>query len=406
METEVQVKAREGRTAKFALRRSQILDIASDRINVCGTRGLTLTAVAQALKLDTSSVTYYFRRKEDLAAACLQRTLEWLRDCAAEASAEADPRARVRRLIHANFALHRHQRDPVTSRLAVLSDMRALEGNARAPLDALYGEIIRLIRAYFRGPDTRAGRAQRNVATMTVLATIHWLPGWLDRYLDRDLSRVEARLLATLENGLAAKEHWPLVLDPLEGEAVDAQTRFLHAATNMINAHGYRGASVERIVAELGVSSGSFYHHLDNKDDLVIACFERSFALIERAAERVENLPASAGDKLGGMISMLVAFQFTAESPLLRSGAYLALPPDWRERMMQQTARVSRHLSGLIADAIADGSLHAVDPLVASQNVMAILNAAPEMREWAARRDLAEAVTTYVGAIQRGIFPD
>jgi AcrR family transcriptional regulator len=406
METEVQVKPRAGRPAKFARRRSQILDIASDQINVFGTRGLTLTAVAQALKLDTSSVTYYFRRKEDLAAACLQRTLEWARDCAAEASAEADPRARVRQLIHAHFALHRHQRDPAASRLAALSDLRALEGNARAPLDALHDEMVRLIRGYFRGPDTRAGRAQRNVATMTVLATIHWLPGWLDRYLDRDLSRVEARLLATLENGLAADAHWPLVLDPLEGEAVDAQTRFLHAATNMINAHGYRGASVERIVAELGVSSGSFYHHLDNKDDLVIACFERSFSLIERAAERVEYLPASAGDQLGAMISMLVAFQFTAASPLLRNGAYLALSPDLRERMMQQTARVSRHLSGLIADGVADGSLHAVDPLVVSQNVMAIINAAAKMREWAARRDLAEAVATYVGGIRVGIFQD
>ena len=52
---------------------------------------------------------------------------------------------------------------------------------------------------------------------------------------------------------------------------------FLLAATRLINELGYRGASVQRIASELNVTKGSFYHHLDAKDDLVAACYRRSF---------------------------------------------------------------------------------------------------------------------------------
>ncbi|MDN8891457.1 helix-turn-helix domain-containing protein, partial [Staphylococcus aureus] len=60
-------------------------------------------------------------------------------------------------------------------------------------------------------------------------------------------------------------------------QAGAAQQRFLQAATRLINERGYRGASVERIASELNVTKGSFYHHLEAKDDLVLACFRRSF---------------------------------------------------------------------------------------------------------------------------------
>ncbi len=56
-----------------------------------------------------------------------------------------------------------------------------------------------------------------------------------------------------------------------------AQETFLIAATRLINERGYRGASVEKISERLNVTKGSFYYHHDTKDDLVVACFKRSF---------------------------------------------------------------------------------------------------------------------------------
>ena len=70
---------------------------------------------------------------------------------------------------------------------------------------------------------------------------------------------------------------------------------FLLAATRLINQLGYRGASVQRIASELNVTKGSFYHHLDAKDDLVAACYRRSFDTITAAQQLADAAGAATG---------------------------------------------------------------------------------------------------------------
>lgn len=388
-------------TAKFVRRRAQILDEASEQINEFGARGMTLTAVAKALGLDTSSVTYYFKRKDQLAAACFERTLHWLDERVRAAAAEPSPEARVRHLIASYVALHRDQRAPDGHRLAFLADMRALDEETRAPLDAFYGETFERVRDFFAEP--RSSRAR--IATAALLMHVGWLPRWLSRYLERDLPRVQERLFDILANGIDSATDWPVDVTPLEPSAAsDAQARFLHAATTLINRQGYIGASVEKIAAELGVSTGSFYHHLENKDDLVVACFRRSFDLYERAHDRGDQAGGRSGDRLGTTISLLVAQQFAGGSPLLRTAAFQALPRPLRGEMMEQTERMAEHLAGIVADGIADGSLRAVDPTVASQVILGTINAAANLRDWAERRPLEHAVRDYAQVLRRGLF--
>jgi len=392
-------------TPRFARRRGEILDVASNLINLHGTRGMTLTAVAKALGLDTSSVTYYFKRKDVLAAACLERTLLRLRDSAAAAAMEPDPRSRVSAFLHDQFQLHLRQRLPGATKLALLSDMRALDPDTRAPLDALYTDMARLVRGFFDTGDAPAAESRALIASSILIHNVHWLPAWLPHYLERDLDRAEARLFDILDRGLGATGGWPIDIAPLDPPGGgDAQTRFLHAATNLINREGYVGASVEKIAAELGVSTGSFYHHLENKDDLVVACFDRSYALLDAAQARADASGSDQGRRLAIMVSSLVALQFAADSPLLRTSAYQALPIDLREQMLQRTDRVTRHIAGTIADGVADGSLRAVDPEIAGHAIMAAIDAAASLRRWAGQQSLDEAVTQFSAALRFGIF--
>lgn len=393
------------RTEKYARRRAEILDVASGQINVNGARGMTLTAVAKALGLDTSSVNYYFKRKDALAAACLERTLEWHREVALAAAAEPDPRARVRAYLRGHFALHRRQRDPTVARLAVLSDMRAIDRENRTPLDDLYAEMFRVVRGYFNFGDGPGAKSRSLISAIVLVGIMHWVPAWIDRYLVRDFDRLEARLFDILDHGLAPDADWPVDHQALESDdATDAQSRFLHAATNLINRDGYIGASVEKIAAELGLSTGSFYHHLDNKDDLVVACFQRSFALVEAAQARADERGADSGDRLAIMASALVALQFTGRSPLLRMSAYQALPVDLRARMFDHTSQVTRHVAGTISDGGADHSLRAIDATIASETVMATIDSAADLRQWAARRPLDVAVRSLLSTLRCGLF--
>ncbi len=56
---------------------------------------MTFADVARRVGLNTTSVTYYFKRKEDLAQACFEHTLETLQEMLDDALGEATPDARV-----------------------------------------------------------------------------------------------------------------------------------------------------------------------------------------------------------------------------------------------------------------------------------------------------------------------
>src|SRR6266481_8842982 len=86
-------------TDRFERKREAILDAATDLLNSRGVKGLTLGVTAAAVDLSTTSVTYYFKRKDDLAAACMLRGIDALFDIVQAALAEPTPRARLHALL-------------------------------------------------------------------------------------------------------------------------------------------------------------------------------------------------------------------------------------------------------------------------------------------------------------------
>ena len=388
------------RSARFERRRVEILNVASGQINALGVGGMTLTGVARALEIDTSSVTYYFRRKDDLAFACLERTLVWMRGRAVHAAEHSDVRDMISSFVRAHLAIHRQACGGPPDRLALLSDMHSMPSDKRSILSSLYAEAATALRA---GLDLR-DRSRSLAATLVLLATVHWIPSWILNYADEDFGRVEARLVDILMSGLSAQGRWALSSPaPSEPGGEDAQSRFLRAATMLINRDGYHGASVEKIAAELGVSTGSFYHHLDNKDDLVLACFERSFKLIDLARSIGESHGNNRGEQLAGTFSSLLNLQAERESPLLRSSAYQALPPALRSRMLRRTTQMTNHLAGTISDGIAEGSVRAVDPMLAGHFFISAMNAAADLRDWASADQIPENLPLMMSILAKGL---
>ena len=362
---------------------------------------MTLTAVASALDLDTSSVAYYFKRKEILAAACLERTVVWMHDAATTAAVLPDPTSRARAFLAAHFALVARQRLPGAGQLAMLADMGSIGAEARRPLDNLYGEMLRIVRLFF----APYGREHGLIAATLLIAVVHWMSAWQEEYLDRDLARAEERVFDILACGLGKDEWVVSSVVPTLLASGDARERFLRAATLLINRYGYGGASVERIAAELGVSTGSFYHHLDNKDELVLDCFRRSFEMLERAQVIGDEGGGSQGERLARMMASVFAVQLNDESPLLRSSAYQALPPELRDRALRRTDQITRHVAGSIADGVADGSLRAVDPMLGAHVVLSAVNAAYELRRWAVRDGVEPIAGQLLAALRNGILP-
>ena len=389
-------------TARFEQRLGKILDVASRQMNEVGVRGMTLTAVAAELKLDTSSLTYYFRKKEDLAVACLHRSIERQNQAATEAVLEPDVRSAVRSFVGAHFDANRaniHIDAPV---LVLLSDLQSMAPEPRERLYDLYAQGQHTLRGCFeRSPFT----AMSLIASTVLLSACHWLPGWVLDHSERDYKRLEGRLLDLFDSGLEIAMRQPLDGPiPNEPNASAATARFLHAATILINRDGYHGASVEKIAAEMGVSTGSFYHHLDNKDELVMACFDRSCGLMEQAQIMAEERGGNAGERLATMVASLLRLQFAGTNPLLRTSAYQALPPLLRDQLMRRFKKITLSLAGLVADGVADRSVRATDPLVAANYVLSLITAAGELRNWAARTGVNSAVASFALLLGSGIY--
>lgn len=397
-----------GATKRYRAKRDAILAAAAEAINEASAKGMTFADVARRVGLNTTSVTYYFKRKEDLAAAVFEHTLEWLQETLTTALAEPTPEARVERFLSVHFdrlaRVHAGEERPI----AVLSDLRAMEEPFKGQLLKGWRDVFRRTRLLWGEPVDRAHKDLNGARAHVLLENSFWLAVWIDRYEPDQYDRVAARLMDVFRDGLATPAgRWnPAPLAPEPDAAEAGRDAFLQAATRLINELGYRGASVQRIASELNVTKGSFYHHLDAKDDLVIACYKRSFDTINEAQRAADQAGGSHWHRLSSTIATLIEAQFAEQGPLLRTTALSGLPMTVRQAMVDRSNRIARRFAGTISDGIAEGSMRAVDPLVASQALMALQNAAFDMRKWAGTMPRDRAVKLYASTILTGMFDD
>ena len=400
-----------GGTRKFGEKRDAILHAASILINQQGVQATTLSEVARAIGLNATSVTYYFSRKDALIAAVYDATLDRLEDIASTALAEPDPAARIRSYIGALIELRLRFRRGERGLMTALSEVRTLDAELQDPLIARFRGIVALVRRFFGEPRTEAEARIFSARANTLIEAMLWWPVWSMRYSMFDFSRIADRLFDILAYGLPANNGtWqpaPLTGDwrKQDGEQPSQNTEFLRAATMMINQRGYRGASVSRIAESLNVTKGSFYHHHDAKDDLVLACFERShdrLSAVQLASVKVDGL---WWQRISSTLAELLDIQFFDEMPLLRTTALQALAGEHKLDVVTRSNRLARRFAGMLSDGIADGSVRAIDPLIASQVIMSTLNGAYEARRWAERfGDPQRAIATYASVLSKGLL--
>jgi AcrR family transcriptional regulator len=398
-------------TARYAAKKEAILGAATTILNRQGVKGMTLADVAAEVGLITTSVTYYYRKKEDLAAACFMRGVDIFNGLALEASAVIGARARLARFLELFFDLARRIRLKEVSPIVAFGEMRALKEPLRTQVSDAFNDLFRNIRGFFDDPEFNGlDRREATARTHLLLEQAFWTVTWLRRYDVEDYPRLRERMFDILSGGLAAGARpWspPALPDPTPPEAVApdvSHETFLVAATRLINRKGYRGASVEEISAELNVTKGSFYHHNEAKDDLVKECFERTFGVMRNVQLAARELKADQWTRLAAASSALVEYQLSDHGPLLRASAMTALPAELRHETVERYNRVSDRFAGMISDGIAEGSIRPVDPMVAAHMLSSMLNAAASLGLWAPGLERTEAAALFARPLLLGVF--
>jgi AcrR family transcriptional regulator len=126
-----------------------------------------------------------------------------------------------------------------------------------------------------------------------------------------------------------------------------SRERILAAATEIAAERGYEGASIALVSAKCGLPASSIYWHFKDKDDLIAAVIERSFADWLTAWQ----IPAagSASDRLVGL-ALQIAKALLDSPDFLRLGLMLALErrpvePRARAKFIQVRAQTSGDLA-------------------------------------------------------------
>jgi AcrR family transcriptional regulator len=394
---------------KYLQKREQILEKAAHKFNTMGVKGATLADVAAEVDLNLTSIRHYFQKKDDLVAAAFLRSIEVHQARLEKSKRIGPPEARVRDLVHRYFEFRRQIRTGEHPEIMIFGDLRSLAEPHASEVWPKFVDMFRSVRELVADPDEIDGNRQRvNAKAHTLISQFMRSVFWLPEYEVSDFDRVEARFVDILVNGLAAPDfECSARMAHLEEEvSPDKRSResFLLAATELINEHGYRGASVERIAAKLNVTKGSFYHHIDAKDDLVVECFKRNTRLLQQAQRNAIASETRGLGQASAAAAALVRRQQTAAGPLMRNSALMSVNPEKRRDMLLQMDLVVDRFADMVADGIIDGSARAVDARIAGQMLMAQVNSASELRAWVPDLTPDNSVDLFVQPLFKGLF--
>jgi AcrR family transcriptional regulator len=398
-------------TKRYKEKREALLSAASNLFNEKGVIGTTLSEVGATVGLIKNSLTYYFRRKEDLAEACFERAIDVYDGLIAGAANQLTIRERVTELIRAYVGLHAAISQGVHSPVVMFHEIRALPEPQRTHVLGRYTAMYRRLRGIFQTPETSGWpREQLNARTFLLMSYLNGIRPLVAGYEPEDHPRLIKTFSDIALNGIHSTESkWTsngLELDWLtQLKDLGSSSQFLRAATELINEQGYAGASVNRIAEKLHLTKGGFYYYIENRDDLITQCFERSISTIRKAVTVTESYQEPEWDRLCSIVRGLIRFQLSEEGPLLRSTANSALPePDHRVRANQALGRVNERISGVILSALSAGSVRIVDSSLAARTILIGVIAAAELRRWVKSADEENSGNLYARPILQGLL--
>jgi AcrR family transcriptional regulator len=397
-------------SSRFDGRKEEILNAAGAVFNRHGLRDATLAVVAAEIELNLKSLRYYFERREDLVAAAFMRSIELHRKLAEDALVEQGVETRIRRFVRSYFELRASVQKGERPEFVHFGDLRSLTEPHSDVVWPAYNRMFKAIRQLFRTPEMRWARDRLNASARMLLSQLLWSVIWASEYFPEDAPRIAERTSDILLYGVSAR---PLDQAELVGAAavVDnakteslSQRSFLRTATALINEFGYRGASVERISAELNVTKGCFYHHNKSRDGLVTACFEHTFAVLREAQDAALAAGTDGLSRVAAAAISLVNRQMLTSGALLRTSALTAVEPEMRSSLAQQMSRLTRRFSDMLNDGIIDGSVQACDVRIAGEMMTGMINSAEELGRWARNATADTATELYVVPLLTGLL--
>jgi AcrR family transcriptional regulator len=397
--------------SRFEARKQDILDSAGGLFNMHSLRDATLSVIASEIGLNLKSLRYYFEKKEDLVSAAFLHSISLHQQLVDDAAKIGHFEERIRHFLDSYFALLAKVARSEIPEFVHFGDIRALNDPHLTIVGSAYVGLWRATRALFDNMPHPITPDQRSAYAQMLLSQLHWSVVWIWNYVPEDFARVADRMADVLLHGLAAQRTdlssaAAAIPTPFLDTDKLSQESFLRAATELINDMGYRGASVDRISATLKVTKGAFYHHNETRDQLVVACFERTFDIVREAQDLAMAQEMNGLFHVAAASVSLVSRQMLPEGALLRTSALTAVCPELRKEMQRRLTLSTYRFADMLNDGLVDGSVRLCDMRVASEMVTGMINSAQELQRWVQSATLQNAAQLYVWPLFYGLLSD
>lgn len=372
-------------------RRDAILAEAARLFNENGFHDTRLSDVADRLGLVKTTISYHFRSKEALLQNLYGHACDVAEIDLMEALAQPTGLAGVRMWLRRNYEREAEMLSGQTAPLAIIGDLNAVATSEKEMLSQRVQNQASMIKKLLE-----KGQKDGSIASVSIEATTalllglrHWLRDWM-RSLAPLGSETHFRVLESLLiHGLCADPSWhPRTRssrrtgDALSG-VFDRETRsqlkreaFVRAGTRFLNQQGYRNLSLQDVAADLGVSRGTFYYYIVDKEALLQESVERTLKVLEDAIDVAAQLPDDAVSQLWNVLRDILEGHASDLDPLIRLNLINALPPAQRAVARARYRKVAARFGQIIADGLVDGSIRTAGIDGAEQVVIGALFAA------------------------------
>lgn len=154
------------------------------------------------------------------------------------------------------------------------------------------------------------------------------------------------------------------------------ENELLARAADLFAERGYNGTSLQDIADTMGMTRPAIYHYFENKDALLVALVAGVTEGREEVLRSIRHDPALTPEaKLREAIyrMALQTAEYGARFRLLILSAN-DLPKRVAKANERARSEVTEHLTAIIAEGVAAGDLHDVDPRVAALVMLGMCN--------------------------------
>jgi AcrR family transcriptional regulator len=412
------IKSPFSRSSQHEVKLQTILSEAARLFNFQGTRATTLGDIARSIGLTKTSLYYYARNKEELVYKCYLASCDAGDEIMYEAGQNAETGLEcLCNFVEIFFARWEEIDQSKRPHTAMLIEIPTWADGHREEIEKRVRKHFKtMLKFVKRGiKDGSISQCAPIPTTQAFLAIVYWSYVWFGNVPIEKRPAAIQQLLKLIKGGISAGTYQfnEIVFPQLDsylpaGFDRDKQNEikrgaFLQVGSQMFNQRGYMGASLDDVAEQLDVTKGAFYYHIQNKEDLLYQCFQRTLELIDDMIERAGQDGKNGAEKVELVLRYLFNIQLSDDGPLIAYRCLPSLSIERRTEILQQTQASSDSLGEFISEGIRDGSIRDVNPAIIENAIAGTIDAAPGIAEMMNLKDNSKVSAQYLELFFNGI---